>query len=199
MGVAGVLLAAGAGRRMGAPKALMRDAVGVPWVTNAARTLVAAGCAPVIVVAGAEADAVRDALSHEPVELIVAADWSDGMSASLRAGLRAAATTDADAALIHLVDLPDVDARVVRRLHAHATREALARAGYRRGSHGHPVLIGRAHWAGVCAGAVGDAGARAYLADHVVVIVDCSDLADGTDIDEPADLPVGSSLPRLRA
>ncbi|HET6529482.1 MAG TPA: NTP transferase domain-containing protein, partial [Actinoplanes sp.] len=52
-GVAGLLLAAGAGRRMGTPKALLRDPDGTAWVTRSARVLVAGGCRPVLVVVGA--------------------------------------------------------------------------------------------------------------------------------------------------
>ena len=92
----------------------------------------------------------------------MAADWAEGMSASLRAGL-AALDRVADAALVTLVDLPDVSADVVRRVVAAATGpDVLARAAY-DGKPGHPVLIGRDHWAGVIATATGDQGARDYL------------------------------------
>jgi hypothetical protein len=45
------------------------------------------------------------------------------------------------------------------------------------------VLIGRAHWDGVVATAVGDRGARDHLAAHEVALVECGDLATGTDVD----------------
>jgi len=59
---------------------------------------------------------------------------------------------------------------------------ALARATY-DGRPGHPVLLGRDHWAGVVQTAVGDYGARAYLADRDVTLVECGDLATGRDVD----------------
>jgi CTP:molybdopterin cytidylyltransferase MocA len=62
--------------------------------------------------------------------------------------------------------------------------EALARASY-HGRPGHPVVIGRAHWSAVAAGASGDAGARDYLAGRDTVLVECGDLASGHDVDEP--------------
>jgi CTP:molybdopterin cytidylyltransferase MocA len=65
--------------------------------------------------------------------------------------------------------------------------DVLAAATY-RGRRGHPVLLGRAHWAGVAALAVGDTGARPYLAGHEVTPVACDDVADGGDADTPAEL-----------
>ncbi|MCW2507439.1 MAG: putative molybdopterin-guanine dinucleotide biosynthesis protein, partial [Modestobacter sp.] len=50
---------------------------------------------------------------------------------------------------------------------------------------GHPVLLGREHWAGVVETATGDEGARRYLAAHDVLEVDCTGLADPTDLDVP--------------
>jgi CTP:molybdopterin cytidylyltransferase MocA len=88
--------------------------------------------------------------------------------------------------LVTLVDLPDVTAEVVRRVASAATGpEVLARATY-DGRPGHPVLLGRDHWAGVRASATGDAGARDYLVAHDVVAVECGDLATGRDVDGPA-------------
>ncbi|MET0931611.1 MAG: nucleotidyltransferase family protein [Aeromicrobium sp.] len=180
----GVLLAAGAGRRMGGPKALVAGDDGVPWVVSASRALSAGGCAEVVVVLGAEATRAQEVLVDEPVGVVVAADWATGMAASLRAGLAAAVPTRAAAALVHLVDLPDVGADVVRRLLGHTTPDVLARAAYGSGP-GHPVLLGRAHWSGIVAGATGDRGAQAYLDGHDVLAVDCSDLAHGNDRDTP--------------
>ena len=80
---------------------------------------------------------------------VVAEDWAAGMSASLRAGLSSVDGSGASAALVSLVDLPDVTAEVVRRVVAAAAgADHLARATY-DGRPGHPVLIGRDHWPGV--------------------------------------------------
>ena len=187
-GTIGLLLAAGAGRRMGMPKALIKDPDGVPWVVGAARVLLEGGCDGVVVVIGAAEAEVRALLKDEPVTVVLASDWEAGMASSLRAGLLAVADSGADAALVHLVDLPDVGADVVRRLLTHSAVGALARASYGRGP-GHPVLLGRDHWAAIVDEGVGDVGARSYLARHPVVVVDCSDLATGVDIDDPAGLP----------
>lgn len=178
MHVTGLLLAAGAGRRMGRPKALVDD-----WLPRSASTLRDGGCTGVTVVLGAAAEQAR-ALVPEEARVVVAEDWADGMGASLRAGLAALADGDADAAVVLLVDLPDVTAEVVRRVVAAVTRpDHLARAAY-DGVPGHPVLLGRSHWSAVAAGAEGDRGAREYLAGRDDVrLVECGDLATGRDVD----------------
>jgi nicotine blue oxidoreductase len=184
MRVAGLLLAAGAGRRYGMPKAL------VPYhgrllVQRAADTLAAAGCAETVVVLGAEADRVRAAAPDLP-RTVNNPDWLTGMASSLRAGLAALAGTPAAAAVVILVDMPGVTPAAVRRIAALAGPGALAIGGYgdRRG---HPVLLGRDHWDGVTASATGDRGARDYLRAHgdQVTVVPVGDVADDTDLDVP--------------
>ncbi|WP_408896449.1 NTP transferase domain-containing protein [Nocardioides sp. R1-1] len=183
--VHGLLLAAGAGTRMGMPKALVRDEDGTPWLTRSVQVLRRGGCSDVVVVLGAGADEAEPLLTGlAGVTTVRSADWSTGMGASLSTGLTALDDADTDAALVHLVDLPDVTARVVARVLAAAPvgPATLARASY-GGVPGHPVLLGGAHWAGVAESAVGDRGARAYLAAHDVALVECGDLATGADVD----------------
>ena len=189
MKIAGLVLAAGAGRRMGTPKGLIRDADGVTWVVRTSRLLTEAGCSPVVVVVGASADQVRAELSDEPVEVVEATDWDEGMGASLRAGLRSTDTLS-DAVLVATVDVPGLTAAAVRRVADRVGEDALVRATY-RGVPGHPVLIGRAHWDGVIASARGDEGARGYLREHEVVLVECGDVGDGEDVDTVGELPPG--------
>ncbi|UFN43730.1 nucleotidyltransferase family protein [Nocardioides okcheonensis] len=178
--VAGLLLAAGAGRRFGGPKALARDDDGTSWLLRSVQAL--RPCAEVVVVLGAGAEQAA-ALLPMSVARVRADDWADGMGASLRAGLEALEGTDHDAALVTLVDLPDVGGDVVGRLLGAARgSDVLARAAY-DGVPGHPVLIGRDHWAGVVTSAAGDRGARDYLAARAVDLVECGDLATGVDVD----------------
>ncbi|MBE8520998.1 nucleotidyltransferase family protein [Amycolatopsis sp. H6(2020)] len=185
--VAGLLLAAGAGRRFGGPKALAQ-VDGEPLVLRALRTLTTAGCHPVRVVVGAAADQVR-ALLPDPAQAVLAEDWATGMGASLRAGLASLETTDQPAAaLIHLVDLPWVGPGIVTRLTAHAAPETVARAAY-DGVPGHPVLLGRRWWGDVAESAQGDRGARDWLATrNDLTLIECGDLGSGRDVDRPGDL-----------
>jgi CTP:molybdopterin cytidylyltransferase MocA len=186
MTVHGLVLAAGAGRRMGSPKALLRDHTGTPFVVRAVHVLREGGCPEVTVVAGAAADEVRPLLAGLDVSVAVAGDWAEGMGASLRAGLSHASLHTAAAVVVTLVDLPDVGGTVVARLLATAplSPAVLARAAY-DGRPGHPVLAGRDHWAGIAATAHGDRGARDYLRTHPPVLVECGDLATGRDVDTP--------------
>ncbi|MGQ0716045.1 MAG: nucleotidyltransferase family protein [Pseudonocardiales bacterium] len=182
--IAGLLLAAGAGRRYGMPKALVD---GGAWLRRAVATLAEGGCDPVLVVVGAAADQVIP-LVPDTARTVVATDWAEGMGASLRTGLAELVRTappQVQAALVHLVDLPDVNASVVRRLAALAGPAVVARAGF-ESQPGHPVLFGRQHWAGIVASAHGDRGARDWLAGRSdLTVVDCSDLASGIDVDHP--------------
>jgi CTP:molybdopterin cytidylyltransferase MocA len=181
----GLLLAAGAGRRMGGPKALVRSETGEPWVHRAARALHEGGCARVVVVTGAAAQSVAAVVERLPwADVVVADDWAEGMGPSLATGLRALEGSDADCAVVGLVDTPDVGPEVVSRVLAAVgtAPTALGRAAY-GGVPGHPVVLGRGHWAGVLASAAGDQGARTYLAAHPHELVECADLATGDDVD----------------
>ncbi|WP_265867795.1 NTP transferase domain-containing protein [Streptomyces sp. SKN60] len=191
--VAGLLLAAGGGRRLGGrPKALLPHR-GRPLVEHAVRMLREGGCEVVHVVLGAAAERVRAEAELPGCVLVDNPEWAEGMGSSLRVGLdslRAAAPVPVDAALVSLVDQPGIGAAAVARVRgAYGGRDALAAASY-HGKRGHPVLFGADRWAGIAAGAVGDRGARDYLAAHrdAITLVDCSDVAEPYDIDTEADL-----------
>jgi nicotine blue oxidoreductase len=188
--VAGVLLAAGGGRRLGGrPKALLEHR-GRPLVEHAVGVLRAAGCTRVHVVLGAAAAAVRERAELGGCVLVENPEWADGMGSSLRAGLDSLAGTGARAALVSLVDQPGIGAEAVRRvLGAYEDENSLASAAY-DGVRGHPVLLGAGHWAGIAATATGDRGARAYLKEHrdALTLVECGDVAEPYDIDTPGDL-----------
>ena len=164
----GIVLAAGAGTRYGGPKALAADADGTPWLDRAVALLAASGCDPVLVTVGAAAAEVARRIPA-PGRAVLVPDWNDGLSASVRSALDAAAATGAELAVI-------VPA-------AEAAESALVQATV-AGAPSHPVLIGRDHWAAVAATVAGDRGAGPYLAAHGATFVACDDLWDGRDIDE---------------
>jgi nicotine blue oxidoreductase len=171
---AGVLLAAGAGTRFGMPKVLAAHG---EWLAAGVDALLRGGCGEVVVVLGA---AIVDVPAA--ARAVVAADWSDGLSASLRTGLSA---VDADNVVVHTVDTPDVGADVVRRVldAARSSSSGLARARY-LGAPGHPVVVARRHVPELLRGLRGDEGARSFLSERDdVIAVDCADLAIGRDID----------------
>jgi len=187
MAIAGLLLAAGEGRRYGRPKALVTLGDGRLLVDRAAEVLRAGGCEPVVVVLGAAADTVRASATLAGVTVVDNPLFATGMGSSLRTGLAALGSMDADAAVVLLVDTPGITPAAVSRLREAAATDpagALVIATY-DGQRGHPVLLGRAHWAGVSELAVGDVGARPYLARHPVAEVACEDVADPADMDVP--------------
>ncbi|MEV5599658.1 NTP transferase domain-containing protein [Streptomyces sp. NPDC052496] len=188
--VAGLLLAAGGGRRLGGrPKALL-DLHGRPLVENAARVLREGGCDPVHIVLGAAAGTVRERADLSTYETAENPRWALGMGSSLRVGLAALAGSGAGAVLVSLVDQPGIGAAAVARvIAAYEGGADLVAAAY-DGKRGHPVLFGAARWAAVAAGATGDRGARAYLAEHRadLTLVECADVAEPYDIDTPRDL-----------
>lgn len=182
MSHAAVILAAGGGRRLGGrPKALLTHGREL-LVERAVRTARAGGCESVVVVLGAEADEVRRRADLAGCVVVVNQDWTTGMGSSLRVGL-AAVPKSCSAAVIQLVDQPFVTAEAVRAVIA--ADADVAAASY-EGRRGHPVLIAARHWPEASAAAVGDRGARDFLARHEVMSVPC----DGSlaDIDVPEDL-----------
>src|SRR3954452_10642736 len=138
---------------MGRPKALVADEAG-SWLRRGVATLRDGGCDRVTVVLGAEAPRGQTLLDGQDARVVVADDWAEGMGASLRAGLRSLDGSDDrsdDGVVVSLVDLPDLVPEVVRRVVARAVAggdvaAVLARASY-DGKPGHPVLLGRDHWA----------------------------------------------------
>ena len=186
--VAGILLAAGQGSRIGRPKALI-DIGGEPLVTRGVALLHEGGAAPVIVVTGATAIDLRGVITvHNP-------DWRTGMGSSLRVGL-ATVPDQCAAAVIALVDQPLVGPASVRRLiGAYQAGARVAVAAY-AGQPRNPVLLAREHWPEVSALATGDAGARPFLRARpdLVTLVECGDTGRPDDIDTRADLDRISGL-----
>src|SRR3954463_11895034 len=175
--VAGLVLAAGGGRRDGGPQALVRPGGGLLG-ENARATLRDAGCAPIAAVLGAGAAEVRQTARFSARLIVVDnPDWATGMGSSLRVGWTALKATTAPAAVVLLVDTPGITAAAVARLIECAVTpsrseqppssldQVLARASY-GGIPGPPVLPGRPPWAGVASMGVPDEGARPYLRRH---------------------------------
>ncbi|MGI5490660.1 nucleotidyltransferase family protein [Microtetraspora malaysiensis] len=182
--VAGVLLAAGSGRRMGTPKALV-EFEGERLADRGVRLLADGGCDPVLIVLGAAEVRVPGAVAVRNPE------WATGMGSSLRAGL-AALPASARAAVIALVDQPLVRPEAVRRLiEAYRAGAEVAVACY-DGASRNPVLITREHFEEVAALARGDVGARPFLRarPELVTRVDCDGVGDPADLDTPDDLRV---------
>ena len=200
--VAGVLLAAGSGSRLGRPKALVVVG-GQSMARRGVMLLRDGGTDPVIVVTGAtgpDADVTgpgadvsgpgtSQAGRKRGVIAVHNPDWSAGMGSSLTAGL-GVVPDECAAAVVALADQPLVGPEAVRRLlAAHAAGASVAVACY-DGRPRNPVLISREHWPEVIALASGDVGARPFLRAHsdLVTEVECGDTGRPDDVDSPEDL-----------
>ncbi len=170
-GVAGIVLAAGQSSRM-APhnKLLVPDRAGKPMIARVVDNLLSSAARPVIVVIGHRGDEVAQALAGRPVQLVPAADFAAGLSASLRAGI-AAVPDAAAAAVVCLGDMPLVTGRMIDRLiEAYDPDEGRAVvAPTCRGKLGNPVLWGRQFFADI-KGLSGDMGARPLLERHAELL-----------------------------
>jgi CTP:molybdopterin cytidylyltransferase MocA len=180
--VAGILLAAGAGSRLGQPKATV-EIGGEPLARRGVALLRDGGAQPVVLVTGAiVVDLPGVLIVHNP-------SWRSGMGSSLAAGL-ATVPDSCGAAVVALVDQPLVGAEAVRRLIAAYRAGARVVVAAYDGRPRNPVLLAREHWPEVTALAVGDAGARPFLRAHpdLVTTVECGDTGRPDDVDTRADL-----------
>ena len=183
--IAAIVLAAGASTRLGRPKQLL-ELQGKPLVVRACEAILGAGINNIIVVVGANAGQVRAALEKQPVRIVENPSWSEGMGASIRAGV---AAVSGDGALIALCDQPYFSAQAVEKLLAAwdnaGTPDAIVAARY-AGRAGVPAIFGRDYFAQLRALA-GAEGAKRILSDNTrkLTTVDLPELA--VDVDLPED------------
>ncbi len=170
--LAGVLLAAGASRRMGRPKQLL-PLRGAPLLQHALDRAAELDLDEIVVVLGHHAEEIREALrlpAGPAVRVVVNPEPSRGQSSSLRVALRSLGA-GVDAAVVLLGDQPEVGHAVLGRVVAAFTAgdRPMARPSYldREGRRvpGHPVILARDIWPQVEA-LHGDRGARALIAEH---------------------------------
>lgn len=175
--VAGAVLAAGSGTRMGGPKAELMIG-GRRLVDRAVATLTAAGCHPLLAVvpAGVEVAGAR---------AVVNADPARGMRSSL--DLAVAAAGAAPALLVVLVDMPGLRVDAVRQV-AGAWRPGRIAVGRYGARTGHPIVMSPTLWRAAISAAGPDEGARALLRAHGE-LVDAVDVpGDPSDLDTPDDI-----------
>ncbi|MDR3683811.1 MAG: nucleotidyltransferase family protein, partial [Geothrix sp.] len=175
-----LILAAGSGRRMGGPKALLPVA-GETLLQRAIRVAMAAGCDPVLAVVG---DWDPGPLA-DPVRVVPNLDAVEGMASSIRAGIRAL-PPDPEGALLLTVDQPSVDVDLLQRLLALAaedpTRPAACAYG---GSLGIPAVLPRRLFPELLA-LQGDRGAKAILLRERAAALPFP--GGAADLDTPEDL-----------
>ena len=172
--IAAVVLAAGEGRRFGGPKQLHR-VDGAPMLERVLVAVEEAGIAERVVVLGARAGDVLEAVDLHGARAVICEGWRDGQAASLHAGL-AAVSEEADRALVVLGDGPALDPRAVRRMAGAPTTARVLAADYGAGR-SHPVVLPRALWDQLPLH--GETPVRPLGAE----LVDCRDLRPPGDVD----------------
>ncbi len=171
--IAAVVLAAGRSRRM-APhnKLLVADRTGKPMIARVVDNVLSSNAKPVLVVTGHQAEQVQHALGGRPVRYVHAADYAEGLSASLKAGI-AAVPPECAAALVCLGDMPLVTGRMIDRLLAAYDPEEGRQIVLPtfRGKQGNPMLWDRRFFAEILQ-ITGDSGARFLLGKYLDVVAE---------------------------
>jgi CTP:molybdopterin cytidylyltransferase MocA len=179
--IGGLVLAAGASRRFGGVKQVAQFR-GRPLLEHALVAMEAVERR--VVVLGANADVVSARVPLHGAEPVVADDWNEGLSASLRAGVTA--LDDCEAVVVTLGDQPRVSPDAIRRVIAGRNGDSAIRATY-NGNPGHPVLLEQDLYEQL-RDVSGDKGARNLLLSVPVRDIPCDDLGGGEDVDTPAEL-----------
>ena len=182
--IAAVVLAAGASRRLGEPKQLLR-VNGESLLRHSVRVAIEAGCSPVIVVLGAHAERLLPELAGLQTSIIHNSDWQQGMSSSVRAGVSAA--KQAEDVLLLVCDQPGISAAALHHLitaHIHAGSPITA-SSY-GSTLGVPAIFAASLFNDLLR-LEGDQGARKVIAahrDHITIV----NFPEGAfDVDTPED------------
>ncbi|HEX2269158.1 MAG TPA: nucleotidyltransferase family protein [Pyrinomonadaceae bacterium] len=182
-----LLLAAGASRRLGAPKQLLAYK-GESLLRRAARTALASLCRPVIVVLGAHRERVESEVADLPLEIVFNEEWAMGMGTSIRAGMEyLTARADTHAVVVMLCDQPRVEARIINELVAayRATNAPLVTAKY-DGTHGVPALFDQRLYPALLA-LTGSQGAKSLILAHSAHLSEVPTPEAALDVDTLAD------------
>ena len=181
--IGGLVLAAGAATRFGAPKQLA-ELDGLPLLEHSLRTMTAAPVGRVVVVLGSGADEVIASVDLHGADAIMCSRWEEGQAASLACGL--AELASCEAVVVTLGDQPRISPDAIRRVIAARNGAAAVRATY-GGDPGHPVLLEQELFEPL-RNVSGDKGARNLLLSVQVRDIPCDDLGGGEDVDTPAEL-----------
>lgn len=185
--IAALVLAAGRSTRMGGPNKLLAEIGGRPMVRIAVDEALASRADTVVVVTGHQHEQVKAALRGLNIKIVHNPDYAQGLSTSLRAGLRAV-PDNADGVIVLLADMPQVEAALIDRLIAtfDPGKGALVVVPTIEGKRGNPVLWSRRFFPELVA-VEGDVGARHLIGQYSEAVVEVPVSGRGalTDIDTP--------------
>lgn len=184
-----MILAAGASRRMGCPKALLK--IGdKTFLQHIAETLREGGVDDTVIVLGAEASAISLSLTWFGGEVVINSDWQNGQLASIVAGLEAIERRKPDAMLLCPVDHPRITPMLIMTL-LHRWREtgkSIVIPTY-QGRRGHPVIFSSTLFAEI-KNSPAEIGARHVVWNHNkdVAEVETDDEGVVLNLDSPHDV-----------
>lgn len=186
--VAAVILAAGAATRMGKLKQLLPYR-GRTLVEHSIQQAIEAGFHPIIVVVGAEADAVRRVIATQPVDIVQNQQWQTGMGSSVAAAITQLQESGADSAAVAILlgDQPLITAEHLAEMRTllHTRQNPVVAAQY-GGTLGVPALFKRELFF-MLASLPAEAGARHFLRDSALSVTEFPLPEAAVDIDTPAD------------
>jgi molybdenum cofactor cytidylyltransferase len=186
-----ILLAAGNSARMGSPKQLL-DYHGKPLIRHATEIALRTKCAAVVIVLGANAAEIRNALDgietgQEKVEVIENPRWAEGMGTSIQTGVQAVEALGFTGAILALADQPLITPEILNRLIAEHERtgQPIVASQY-AGTVGVPVFFAQSHFSQLMALAP-DQGCKGVILKNgdAALRIDCPEAE--TDIDTPLD------------
>jgi molybdenum cofactor cytidylyltransferase len=182
--VSAIVLAAGGSTRLGQPKQLLNFR-GQPLVRRITEAILAAGCAPVAIVVGRDAETTAATLKDLTVRFVPNENWKDGIGSSIRAGVRM--LPDCEAVVIATCDQPHVDAELIRRLiHTQEeTGQPIVASAYSE-TCGVPALFLRRYFNDLLS-LPNEHGAKAIIARHSAELATIDFPQGAIDIDTPAD------------
>ncbi|MBO0939115.1 nucleotidyltransferase family protein [Fibrella sp. HMF5335] len=187
MQIATIILAAGASSRLGEPKQLLLEN-GQPLVRRMAQMAIDLNAGPVVVVVGANADAVTEALHDLRVRHLLNPDWETGMASSIRVGVELLEKTRPEAILVLLTDQPYVTRALLERLVEQATSTHKAIIASQYGDvHGVPILFRPAYFEALKS-LTGDTGARKLVQNHPDDVATVPFEEGAIDLDTPEDV-----------
>jgi molybdenum cofactor cytidylyltransferase len=188
--IAGIILAAGESRRFGRPKQLL-DWKGQPFVRAVAKTALEAGLCPVVVITGANAERVDEAVQDLNVVVVKNEEWASGQGSSIKAGVQALIQPPSQGAegvggaIFLLTDQPQVTTSIIRALvekHAEGLYPIVAPMVIDRRAN--PVLFDRTVFSDLMT-LEGDVGGRAVFHQHRVEYLPWHDDRLLLDVDTP--------------
>jgi len=190
MSIPAILLAAGASRRLGRPKQLVRVA-GETLLERTLRVVRESGAGPTLAVLCAHRDAIQTAIDLAAVRVVVNPEWEQGIATSIRVGLRAAQeqVSDATGILMLVCDQPKLNAehlRILIAVHERAVEPSIVASLY-AGIAGIPAIFPASQFSRLL-GLQGDAGARYLLRDPGCPLISVPFEGGEVDLDTPYDL-----------